>query len=520
IKNSLGSQIWWNGPRWLHQRHLPEEQHEQIDYDESQLEDRDKSTVVAVSACSVTNPFEKYSSFNRRVRIAATCLRFLSNCKKEKAYGPLTSSELEKAEKGLVRREQEIAFSEEINRLKKDKAILQQSCLKYLSPFLDEDHLLRVGGRLRNAQLSSDIKHPILLPHHSKLTEIIIEHEHLRSLHIGADATLAAVRQKYWPIRARGTVRRLLRGCIKCFRSKPRFSEQLMGDLPMQRVTLSRPFSSTGVDYCGPIYIREGSRRSSKRVKAFVAVFVCMATKATHLEVVSNLTTDAFLNAFKRFIARRGKPVDVFSDNGTNFTGANHELEELRALCNQKEHQDKILNEAANQRINWHFIPPRAPHFGGLWEATVKAFKRHFYKIVGETPLTFEEASTFVSQVEAVLNSRPLTAMSSDPNDMSYISAGHFLIGDALTSYPEPSLMQIQTNRLSRWQHLEQMRQHFWRRWSRDYLSQLQQRTKWHANQGPSIQVGQLVICREDGTPPLKWVLGRILDTFPGSDNI
>ncbi|XP_018402190.1 PREDICTED: uncharacterized protein LOC108779300 [Cyphomyrmex costatus] len=293
-----------------------------------------------------------------------------------------------------------------------------------------------------------------------------------------------------------------------------------MGDLPMQRVTLSKPFNSTGVDYCGPIYIREGSRRNSKRLKAFVAVFVCMATKAAHLEVVSNLTTDAFLNAFKRFIARRGKPANVFSDNGTIFTGANRELEELRALCSQEEHQLKVINETAKERINWHFIPPRAPHFGGLWETTVKVFKRHFYKIVGETPLTFEEASTFTSQVEAILNSRPLTAMSLDPNDMSYISAGHFLIGDTLTSYPEPNLMQIQTNRLTRWQHLEQMRQHFWKRWSNDYLLQLQHRIKWCANHGPSIQIGQLVICREDGTPPLKWVLGRILEIFLGEDNI
>ncbi|XP_018368261.1 PREDICTED: uncharacterized protein LOC108764467, partial [Trachymyrmex cornetzi] len=383
IKDSMDSQIWWNGPQWLHQKNLPEERCKQIDYDEERLENRDKSKIVAMTVCKNSSPFEKYSSFNKRIRIAATCLRFVHNCKGEKARGPITVDEMERAERSLVRREQEIAFSEEINRLKKDKAISQQSCLKFLNPFLDKDRLLRVGGRLRHAQLSSDIKHPIVLPHHSRITELIIEHEHLRNLHAGADATLAAVRQKYWPIRARGTVRKLLRGCIKCFRSKPRFSEQLMGDLPMHRVTPSRPFSSTGVDFCGPIYIREGSRKNSKRIKTFVAVFVCMVTKAAHLEVVSNLTTDAFLNAFKRFIARRG---------------ANRELEELRALCNQEEHQLKIINETAKERIKWHFIPPRAPHFGGLWEATVKAFKRHFYRTVGEVPLTFEEASTFTAQ--------------------------------------------------------------------------------------------------------------------------
>lgn len=137
---------------------------------------------------------------------------------------------------------------------------------------------MRVGGRLRYAELSSDVKHSILLPHRSKFTELVIEHEYRRSMHAGADATLAAMNQK-WPIRARDTIRKLLRNYIKCFRSKPRFSEQLMGDLPVHRVTVSRPFNSIGVDFCGPIYIREGSWRNSKRIKAYVALFVCMATK-------------------------------------------------------------------------------------------------------------------------------------------------------------------------------------------------------------------------------------------------
>lgn len=136
-----------------------------------------------------------------------------------------------------------------------------------------------------------------------------------------------------------------------------------MGDLPAHRVRTSRPFSKTGVDFCGPIFIREGRRRGTKHVKAYVAVFVCMTIKAVHLEVVSDLTTDAFLNAFKRFISRRGKPTDVFSDNDTNFVGANRELSELKTLFERD--QDNIIDKAAAEEIKWHFIPARSPHFGG-----------------------------------------------------------------------------------------------------------------------------------------------------------
>lgn len=201
------------------------------------------------------------------------------------------------------------------------------------------------------------------------------------------------------------------------------------------------------------------------------------------------MTTDAFLNAFKRFIARRGRPSDVFSDNGTNFVGANRELEELRNLFNQEEHKRKLVDKTSNDQIRWHFIPPWAPHFGGLWEAAVKAFKKHFYKIASDVAFTFEEASTLVVQIEVILNSRPLSIMSNDPNDFSYISAGHFLIGDAIVSQPEPDITQLKVNRLSRWQH-------FWKRWS--FKSQLQNRTKWQASHGPALKIGQLVICCKD----------------------
>jgi len=201
-----------------------------------------------------------------------------------------------------------------------------------------------------------------------------------------------------------------------------------------------------------------------------------MIIKAIHLEIVSDLTTDAFLNAFKRFISRRGKPINVYSDNATNFVGANKELEKLRELFSQEQERRSIMNYASSEGITWHFIPARAPHFGGLWESAVKSIKTHFYKTAAEASMTFEEASTLTSEIEAILNSRPLTALSNDPNDLSYLSPGHFLIGSTLTSYPEVDLIKTKINQLSRWQLVEKIRQDFWKRWSTEYLLNLQQR--------------------------------------------
>ncbi|XP_071576233.1 uncharacterized protein [Temnothorax nylanderi] len=460
----MGSQLWWNGPLWLQHDEITTHPLTTLEDNEEPFGEENEDRVIAMPLQTDTDVFDKFSTLNKLIRVTATCIRFTRICRKEVQQGrsdPLSVDELEHARRCLIKMEQRAAFSKELEALERGESIPNKSITKYMSSILDDQGILRVGGRLQNSKLQHGAKHPVLLPYRSRFTELVIEHEHRRMLHAGANSTLAAVRLEYWPLKARGTVERLVRRCITCFKSRPRIPEQIMGNLPAHRVTASRPFENTGVDFCGPIYVREGRRRGRKNITAYVAVFVCMATKAVHLEVVSDLTTEAFLNAFKRFVGRRGKPSDVFSDNGTNFVGANRELEELRDLFNREEEQKKVIDYTAAEKIKWHFIPPRAPHFGGLWEATVKSFKNHFYKVASDAAMTFEEASTLVIQIEAILNSRPLAAFSSDPNDLSYLTAGHFLIGSSLISYPEPSLAHLTKNRLSRWQLLEQIRQHF-----------------------------------------------------------
>lgn len=292
-----------------------------------------------------------------------------------------------------------------------------------------------------------------------------------------------------------------------------------MGELPAARVTPSRPFLVCGVDYAGPVQIKANRFRNSKSSKAYIAVFVCFSTRAIHLELVSGLSSQDFIAAFRRFISRRGKCTDIYSDCGTNFVGANRELKQLLSQVQAPSHRLLLNQEFAIEGINWHFSPPSAPHFGGLWEAGVKSVKHHLRRILGESRLTFEEFYTTLCQIEACLNSRPLTAMSSDPSDLSALTPGHFLIGSAMTSIPEPNLDHAPVNRLDHYQRLQQLVQHFWKRWSTEYLARLQQRPKWcHRQHSP--QIGDLVLVRDDDLPPTKWRLGRIVKTHPGRDSL
>lgn len=240
-----------------------------------------------------------------------------------------------------------------------------------------------------------------------------------------------------------------------------------------------------------------------------------------HLEIVSDLTTAAFLACLKRFFSRRGLSSDLYSDNATNFKGANREILEIYEFLTNAENMHEIASNLANHgRVNWHFIPPRAPHFGGLWESAVKSFKNHFARVIGERILTYEEFTTFATEVEGILNSRPLTPISSDPNDLVALTPGHFLIGDSITNVPEHNLMDIQSNRLSSWEQVQQIKQNFWSRWNKEYLNELTIRRGWHKNTTTEMKIGTLVTIRDNNLPPMRWILGRITAVHPGNDKI
>ncbi|XP_076384498.1 uncharacterized protein LOC143263340 [Megalopta genalis] len=228
------------------------------------------------------------------------------------------------------------------------------------------------------------------------------------------------------------------------------------------------------------------------------------------------MTTEAFIGALRRFISRRGICKNIYSDNGTNFVGANNMLSEMHEILRNGE--NKIRHFLTEKQISWHFIPAQSPNFGGLWEAAVKCFKHHVKRVVGEELFSFEQFNTFVIEVEAILNSRPLTPLSSDPNDPIALTPGHFLIGDSLTSFPDIDFRKTPSNRLSNWQHIQKVKQDFWARWYKEYINQLNVRQRWTKG-SPNITKGTIVVLKEDNLPPLQWRLGCVVQLHPGQDD-
>lgn len=222
------------------------------------------------------------------------------------------------------------------------------------------------------------------------------------------------------------------------------------------------------------------------------------------------------MQAFRRFISRRGPVQTIYSDNGTNFVGANNFLKEVFE-SNGEWAYDEIANEF---NLEWKFQTPYAPHHGGLHEAAVKSTKYHLHRVIGKQNLTFEEYYTLLTQVEACVNSRPICPLSDDPNDLVALTPAHFLIGEPIITLIEPhNLNDVQPWRLKRWQMVQQLHQHWWDRWHKEYITALSQRPKWRNNE-PNIQTGDLVIIKEDNTAPSKWNLGRVIETFPGHDGL
>ncbi|GFW81678.1 uncharacterized protein TNCV_2883521 [Trichonephila clavipes] len=285
-----------------------------------------------------------------------------------------------------------------------------------------------------------------------------------------------------------------------------------MGNLPANRLNAGRAFLNVGIDFGGPFITKPNVSRSKVKLKSYLALFICMATKAVHLEVVSDLSADAFLAAFRRFISRRGKPTNMFSDNATNFKGASSYLKEQLKLIKSVEVQNFVTQES----ITWHFIPPTAAHIGGLWEAGIKSTKQLLIKTMKSAVLNFEELVTLVTQIEACLNSRPLTPLSNDPQDLQPLTPGHFLIGAPMASFPEEVPSQPACLK-KRWNLIQHLRSQFWRRWHLEYLNQLQQRTKWNKPRR-NLKVNDMVLVKEDNLPPLQWSLGRVVQVFPGDD--
>ena len=386
--------------------------------------------------------------------------------------------------------------------------VLKNSSLRKLCPFIAHG-VLRVGGRIHKAYIPYEMKHPMILPPHHHVTKLIILSYHLRNGHSGVLHTLSDTRDRFWIINGNAAVRRVLHDCYKCRLLNAAPGKQVMSHLPEFRVSSGCPaFTCVGLDYAGPIFSKVG-RSLAKR---YLCVFTCMATRAVHLEIAHSLDTQSCLQALQRFIGRRGSPRDVYSDNGSNFVGAARELKEAISKWNQS-----LINKTLCQKgISWHFNPPAASHQGGVWERVIRSVRRILTALAGERVLTDECLSTFVTEVERILNDRPISAVSSDSRDLKALTPNSLLLGNINPVVPPNVFIKAEGYRNS-WKLVHWLADEFWRRWLKSYLPQLQQHQKWlkpHRNLAP----GDLVLVCDEQCRRGQWPKAIVEEVYPGDD--
>ena len=420
------SEKWFHGPEWLL---LSEEQWPSTAADsesksaaEEELRgSRAKTTVLlsTVSSLSVIIDCARFSSFERLLRVTAYVKRFIHNARgKDKMSGPLSTKELEQAETVWIREMQQTLDHSQLD--------------KQLGLFQDDNRVLRCQGRLENADLPYTTRHPAVLPRSHHVTSLIIHHCHESVFHNGLNATLTEVRTRYWITKGRQTVKKELHNCAKCRRFQGQhYPIPSSPDLPEFRVQEEHAFSSVGVDFAGPLYAKSDCDCQPEMAKAWITLFTCSTSHAVHLELVPGMDTDTFLRCLKRFVGRRGIPRLIVSDNAKTFEKAEREL---TAIFDSPLIQDYL----SGRRIDWQYNLAKAPWWGGFFKRLIKEVKLCLKKVLGRARLTFDELSTILVEIEAVLNSRPLTYLYLDEIEEP-LTPSHLVIGRRLLTLPSRS---------------------------------------------------------------------------------
>ncbi|GBM37249.1 hypothetical protein AVEN_89278-1, partial [Araneus ventricosus] len=368
---------------------------------------------------------------------------------------------------------------------------------------------------VRNRVSEIKEKHPLILPTKSRLSQLLMIREHQRLHHAGVSETLTQIRENYWILCGRQTVKSCLNKCLICKKFKVRPGNQIMAPLPANRIQASYPFENVGIDFAGPIYTKNTD-------KAYIALFTCAVTRAIHLEVVSSLSTEHFLLAFRRFISRRGICHTVNSDNAMTFKSADIELKRLYMnIC-----EPEVQNYFGKKGIKWQYIVERAAWWGGYWERMVQITKIALRKILGRALVSFEELQTILAEIEAIINSRPLTYVYNEPNEPFPLTPANFLTGRRLTALPNWSgkrnieLFKGKKELIKRYLYREKILNNFWKRWKREYLLQLKgANLNKNVNVKTEFNVNDIVLIGEEKVPRQLWKLGKVIDVHKGRDS-
>ena len=416
----------------------------------------------------------------------------------------------------LIIQSQDESYRKERERLRKRKPVQKGSSLLRLDPFLDANNVLRVGGRLTEAKRPFEQKHQIILPKNHEFTRKIIKAFHQRLNHFGTDFILSHIHQFYWPVNGREAVKKVGRECVTCQLERAKPKPQFMGGIPKERLAMFKPaFTNTSMDFFGPILVASGR---GNPVKRYGVIFTCLTTRAVHLDLATSLSTLDFKEVFRRFQAIYGTPEIIVSDNGRNFVRGEKELQ-----AETKELNDRIPHNPylKSVKVIWKFQPPGSPHFGGAHESMIKTVKSAFYRTLKRDAdkqkyPTEQGAQTLLFEIASFLNARPLTYVSSDPHDQAPLTPNDLLGRSNRKFIPPPVDDALPTDRYKYVQHLANT---IWHEWQSRYLPSLVARSKWNTK-NRNFEIGDLVLITEPNLPRNQWLLGNIVEVYPGKDNL
>ena len=522
------SRLWHVGPEWLPSTASKAENSEVVAMPEEckkELKAKNLSTHSMLSSGCTHGIGElidasAYSSMQHLRRVTAYIFRAVRVFKSSREHTPtpinqmpLTASELADVEKAWVKQAQRALTDDSHFVLWK----------KQLRLYLDNG-LWRCGGRLENASLPYSTKHPLLLPRNHPITPLLVQEAHLRVKHNGVKETLTELREKFWIIKGRSLVRLIIHRCVQCRRFEgPAYKAPPPPPLPACRVKEEAPFSYTGVDFAGPFYVRIPG--STADTKVWLCLYTCCVTRAVHLDIVPDLSTETFIRCFKRFTARRGLPRKIISDNGKTFTAA------AKMIQSMLKHED-VQAYTSGVNVEWSFNIEKAPWWGGFFERMVKSAKRCLRKMIGQAKFTADELRTAVIEVEAIINSRPLLYIS--PDDLEEpLTPSHLLMGRRVLSLPdnlsiiddlEDETFELNPGQITkRMKHLNNILNHFWKRWRSEYLLELRdahRQTKGKRLSDCPVSVGDIVLVHDESLPRGFWKIAMIEELITGQDGM
>ena len=486
--------LWWDGPSWLSSQETWPEDITSVPTKESNAEAKIIKRVLAVS---IKNTDEIDQILNKHdlwktLRISAWIWRFAFNCRRTglKLQGPLKTNEIERQKLLWVKRAQ----SGEINEAERLTLNLQR----------DERGVLVCRGRIQGS-------YPIFVPDTHSLALKIVEQAHLRTLHGGVGMTMSYVREEYWIPRLRRLARKIIKNCYGCRRFQAKALEQpTPGLLPRDRTEGSRPFQTIGVDFAGPMKFK---KRNKTEGKAYIVLYACSLTRAIYIDLLNSLATAEFIRSLKGFIARKGRPEKIYSDNGKTFVAAAKWLGTV-----QKD--ENFQNTLATTRIHWQFNLSRAPWWGGQFERLIGLVKRAMEKTIGKGCLQWHELQEVLLDVEVAINNRPLSYIEEDiqmpiltPNTMMFVGSNEI-----------PTLKAHhleETDLRKRAKFISKCKDALWKRWTTEYLRSLRERhNQSKGTNNVKLDTGDVVIIKSEEKNRGKWQLGVVDKLHNGRDGI